>query len=202
VVQQTLESRGNLSETYLKAHTSQGRLATVRWRRGKDERGDYTDSEHRRVKEFRSPTPLYTNCLLYILIISRVLDSTVRCSPVLPGNSQNFGRPLRRQFLLDRVPTWGTCRPCRDLSFSLDLDLDLDLLFEIFKVKVKTLTSIFSRTVALTTIIFDHVVHLCIVYRLPKAPGRDPHSGGCRTPSSFRLRAHFSQNLITRFFLF
>jgi hypothetical protein len=146
---------------------------------------DYTDSAHESVKEFRSPTPLYTNCLLYILIISRVLDSTLRCSPVLPGNSQNFGRPLRRQFLLDRVPTWGTCRPSRDLPFPLDLDLDLDLLFEIFKVKVKPFTSIFSKTVRPVTFFFGHNVYLVDFYPPPKTPSRHPHIGGTRPPSRF-----------------
>jgi hypothetical protein len=54
-------------------------------------------------------------------------------------------------------------------------DFDLDLVYEIFKVKFKTLTSFFSGTNDPTTSPFNPDVVLGDLYRSPEGEGRDPH---------------------------
>jgi hypothetical protein len=90
-------------------------------------------------------------------------------------------------------------RSARDpLRFPPDPDLDLDLVHEIFKVKVKTLTSIFSETVRPTSLMLNQDMVLDVLCRQPEGQGRGPPQGGYRTPLKFRFQTYFSRFFIVR----
>jgi hypothetical protein len=110
---------------------------------------------------------------------------------VLPDNCQIFDRPLRRQLTSARHQTCTTCSGRDPLRFPLDLDLDLGIVPEIFKVKVKTLTSIISTTVARMTFAFDSNIVLDDLYQSPEGPGRGPHRGAARPPQSLDFDRFF-----------
>ena len=114
---------------------------------------------------------------------------------------RNFGASLRRRLRSGTLDTVGT-RSARDpLRFPPDLDLDLDLVYEIFKVKVKTLTSFFSVTNCPTTSPFDPDVVLDDPYRSPEGQGRDPHRGARNPLEILIFKRHFLGHGKLDFFL-